>query len=301
MGWLNTSRLVIVAGKGGVGKTTVSAALAGAAAQRGHTVTAVTIGRSPLPHLLGCEVTPIHRILEEPTDAQIRCATLDPQDALASYLDENGLASLGRRMTRTGMLDLVATSTPGIKELLLLGRLRQVEQSEHTGVVIVDGPAAGHALALLRAPAAMRDMARSGRLLKQAELALAMLGDGQRSQVVLVTLPEHTPVAETIEAAFELEETVGVKLAPVVVNRCAPASPPAVPPTSQLWPQLPNEIAGLIDHTLDADHERHELQRTNIGALTERLGVPHIELPEAATRSGGVDLDALAATLEAGR
>lgn len=297
MGWLNTSRLVIVAGKGGVGKTTVSAALARAAADRGNNVTAVTIGPSQLPSLLDSDVTPMRQMFEERSDVSIRCTSLDPQDALASYLDDNGLASLGRRMTRTGMLDLVATSTPGIKELLLLGRLRQLEQSEQTGLVIVDGPAAGHALALLRAPAVIRDMARSGRLLKQAELALAMLGDGQRSQVVLVTLPEHTPVAETIEAAFELEESVGVKLAPVVVNRCAPPSPAAVPPTSQLWPALPVEVAGLVDRTLDADHERHELQQDNIRALTERLGVAHLELPDAATRNGRVDVDALAGVL----
>ena len=69
----------------------------------------------------------------------ITTVSLDPQRALGAYLDDHGLAALGRRMTRTGMLELVATATPGIKELLVLGQLRQLADADHTGTVVVDG------------------------------------------------------------------------------------------------------------------------------------------------------------------
>lgn len=292
------SRLVIVAGKGGVGKTTVACALSNVAVAAGHTVTAVSIGDNRLADELGVQPDAVDELLTSPGQpTSIRTCRLDPEEALGAYLEDNGLTSLGRRMSRTGMLELVATSTPGIKELLVLGRLRQLESSDHTGLVIVDGPAAGHAMALLRAPAAMSAMTRTGRLRDQAEQALQMLGDPGRTQVVLVTLPEHTPVSETIEAAYDLEEEVGVKLGPIIVNRCAPASPRCLPPTHRLCPSLPLSVAALIDTALDEDHLRHTAERVTIEELDSRLGVPRIELPDAPTRSGGVDHDRLSMAL----
>ncbi|MDG2112332.1 MAG: ArsA-related P-loop ATPase [Actinomycetota bacterium] len=296
------SRLVIVAGKGGVGKTTVAGTLAKVAAAAGATVTAVSIGDDRLARQLGVEPTPVDQLLVDPSaSGELRTCRLDPEEALGAYLEDNGLSGLGRRMSRTGMLELVATSTPGIKELLVLGRLRQLESAEHTGLVVADGPAAGHAMALLRAPAAMSTMTRSGRLRDQANQALEMLGDPIRTQVVLVTLPEHTPVSETIEAAFALEDEIGVALGPVIVNRCAPPALPCLPATGKLSSELPPEIAAMIDRALDEDHLRHAAERANVAELELRLGVPRIELPDAPTRSGGVDLDRLTATLTSDR
>lgn len=279
-----------------MGKTAVTAAACRALEAAGHDVTAASIGDAQLGDLLGVAATDFAEVVGVPSPG-MRFVHLDPQEALSSYLDDNGLMALGRRMSRTGMLELVATSTPGIKELLILGQLRQLESSEHTGTVVVDGPAAGHALALLRAPAAMAGLARSGRLRDQAESGLELLRDGTRCQVVLVTLPEHTPVSETVETAFELEDQIGVKLGPIVVNRCAAPAPAPVPPTSSLWPELDPEVARLVDRALGEDHARHLAERDNVEVLTDRLGIRTIELPDV-SRAGRVDLDALTTALD---
>ena len=259
---------------------------------------AASIGDDHLSALLGIEPTPVGALLETAgVTSVIRTASLDPQEALAAYLDENGLSNLGKRMSRSGMLELVATSTPGIKELLILGRLRQLEQSAHSDLVIADCPAAGHAMALLRSPASMSSVARSGRLQQQAAQALEMLADATRTQVVLVTLPEHTPVMETIEAAFGIEDEVGAKLGPILVNRCAPAAPPCQPPTATLAPGLPNGVGALVDRALEEDHARHGAEGSTIAELDRSLGIPHLELPDLSTPSGGVDLESLVAVL----
>ena len=251
-----------------------------------------------LADLLRLAPTPVESVLTGAELDQPTLVRIDPEEALAAYLEDNGLRMIGRRMSQTGMLELVATATPGIKELLVLGRLRQLERSEHVDLVIVDAPASGHALQLVRAPASMAGIARSGRLRSQADQALEMLGDPARTQVVLVTLPEHTPVQETVEAAFALEEEVGVALGPLVVNSCAPPSPPVRPPTSQIARGVPSSVCEVMDAALDEDHERHEAERALLTELRSRIGVPRLELPHVPTPSGGVDLAPLIDALD---
>jgi len=286
-----------VAGKGGVGKTTTAAALARVAVAGGHRVVAVAVGDGPLADLLEREPTPVESVLAgEELDALI-LVRIDPEEALAAYLQDNGLSVIGRRMARTGMLELVATATPAIKELLILGRLRQLEQSEHIDLVIVDGPASGHALELVKAPASMASIAKAGRLRSQAEQARNLLCDSARTQVVLVTLPEHTPIQETVEAAFDLEDEVGIALGPIIVNGCASPSPAVEPPTAQLAADVPRAVTDAMDAALEEAHLRHQAERELLAELRSAIGVPRIELPDAPTPSGGVDLVALIGAL----
>ena len=149
---------------------------------------------------------------------RIRARQIRPDDALADYLDRAGLRVLTDRLSRSGAMEVVATAAPGIRDLLALGKIRQIEQAGEADLVIVDAPAAGHALTFLTAAAGLAGSAASGPVREQAERVLEMFADDRRCQVVLVTLPEETPVAETVETAFALEEDVGIKLAPVVVN-----------------------------------------------------------------------------------
>ena len=83
---------------------------------------------------------------------------------------------------------------------------------------MVDGPAAGHAITFLTAASGLADSVRSGPIRTQADEVLEMLHDRARCQVVLVSLPEATPVNELIETAYALEDQVGVQLGPVVLN-----------------------------------------------------------------------------------
>ncbi len=220
------SQVVIVAGKGGVGKTTIAGAAALAAADEGRDVLIVEVdGSRATRRLLTVPDAGVEPMPSPTHGDRLMVAAIDPTEALALYLEEHGLGRFGGRLARSGTLELVATATPGIPDLVLLGRLRQLADRHSDRLVIVDGPAAGHAIALLSTPADIIDAVDSGRIRDQAEASLAFLSDQGRVAVNLVTLPQTTPVNETIEAAFTIEERLGVKLGPMVVNMVEPDLP----------------------------------------------------------------------------
>lgn len=219
------SRLVIVAGKGGVGKTVVSAALARVAAAHGLRTLLVEVEGSAAVHHQFADVTPLGYdptvlLGDDPVTgrAAVHGRRLTPDDALVDYLEGHGMRRVARRLARTGALEVVATATPGIKDILVLGKVKQLVAHPAIDLIVLDAPAAGHAVAFLRAASALAETARSGPIHHQATQVLAMLRDPRRCQVVLVTIPEETPVNELIETAYALEDEVGVRLGPIVVN-----------------------------------------------------------------------------------
>ncbi len=138
--------------------------------------------------------------------------------ALGEYLDSHGLSRVTRRLTTSGIIDVVATASPGIDDIVVLGKIKQLERSGQFDLVVVDGPAAGHAITFLLAAKSLLATVRGGPIHTQAGEVSEMLADPARCQVLLVTLPETTPVNEAIETARALEERIGVHLSPVVVN-----------------------------------------------------------------------------------
>ncbi len=249
------SRVFIVAGKGGVGKSTVSAALAVAARHSGLTSLLIETDGKPL-------------LIEPGDDPGFSAQTLTPSEALSEYLESRGLRRISRRLVSAGIVDVVASAAPGIDNLLVLAKVKQLERAQAADVIIVDGPAAGHAITMLRTPRALSDSVPVGPVRQQADDVLAMLSDETRCQVVLVTMPEPTPVNECVETAYALEEEVGVKLAPVVVNQCDLASriPIAVGANDMLV------RAAEFRNTRIAIHE-HECAE-----LTRRLPLPQLRL-----------------------
>lgn len=200
---LTTARVTVVAGKGGVGKTTVTAVLATAAAATGRRVLAVELdGKPVLAELLG----------------DVPHLALSAQMALEEYLCDHGFGRIAKRLSSSGVIDVVSTAAPGIDDIVVLGKIKQLERSDQWDVIIVDGPAAGHAVTMLTSAAGLCDAVSSGPVRSQADEVLEMLLDPTRLQVALVTLAETTPVHETVETAFRLEDRVGVRLAPVIVN-----------------------------------------------------------------------------------
>jgi anion-transporting ArsA/GET3 family ATPase len=220
--------VLIVAGKGGVGKTTVSAALARVASQAGLSPLLVELeGRSPVATLFG-HAGPLayeEVDLTSPGAAgagAVRGRTLTPDDALVEYLDDHGMRRISKRLTRAGLVDVIATAVPGIKDILVLGKVKQLERDRVADVIIVDAPAAGHAITFLESAQGLLDAVRVGPIRGQAEEVVELLSDPARSQVMLVTLPEETPVNELVDTAYALEDRVGIKLGPVVVNGLYP-------------------------------------------------------------------------------
>ncbi len=219
-----TSRLVIVAGKGGVGKTTVSATLASAAARVGLDTLVVDVeGSSGLPAMFGLDALGYDELTLVEADpslgrGSIRARTLTADDALIEYLEHHGLKRISKRLVSSGAIDVVATAAPGIKDILLLGKVKQLERSAQPDLIVLDAPAAGHAITFLQSARGLLDAVRVGPIHAQAREVLELLTDPARCRVVLVTLPEETPVNELVETAYQLEDRVGVHLSPIVVN-----------------------------------------------------------------------------------
>lgn len=130
-----SSRTIIVAGKGGVGKSTVSAALALAAAQAG--LTSLLIELDGKPSLVS-------------GTSHITVRHISPAAALTEYFETHGLARLSKRLVSSGIVDVVATAAPGIDDLLVLGKIKALERERAADIIIVDGPAAGHAVTFCR-------------------------------------------------------------------------------------------------------------------------------------------------------
>ena len=221
--------------------------------------------------------------LEEwPNGGRLRARQLTPETALRDYLDVSGLSAITNRMARTGAVDIIATAAPGIRDLLALGKIRQLEQGNAADLIIVDAPAAGHAITFLRAPTGLAGSAASGPVRHQAELVLDMFADEHRCQVMLATLPEEAAVNELIETAYSLEDLVGIRLAPLMVN-CR-------------WPEIdgladaldrrpPTSAPGPAERAARFRLDRIEAQQAEIQRLHDELPLPRLDLPFLFTTS----------------
>jgi anion-transporting ArsA/GET3 family ATPase len=162
-----SSRVVIVAGKGGVGKTTVAATLATAAARTGASVLVVEVeGKSGLATCFGVPSLDYEDVEVRPG---LSVRTLTPDDALLEYMDDRGLQRISRRMVTSGTLDIVATAVPGMRDILLLGKVKQLEQSRAADLIVLDAPAAGfypapHAFRITEIPGKTDQHAQPDRL-----------------------------------------------------------------------------------------------------------------------------------------
>jgi Mrp family chromosome partitioning ATPase len=281
----SASRVVIVAGKGGVGKTTVTAALAITAARAGKSVLIVEVeGKSGLPAMFDAPTLGYDEI---DLDLRVRARFLTPDAALIDYLVSHGLKRISRRLASSGALEVVATAVPGMKDILVLGKVKSIEEARTADLIIVDAPAAGHAVTFLLSARGLLDAVRVGPIRKQAQDVVDLLSDPKRCQVMLVTLAEETPVSEVIDTAFAIEDRAGVSLGPVVVNGCFAPLPVAVSANASSILDdaracdrfVSRREADDLAHAAAFLAERHVLQHEQIQRLRERLPLPQIELP----------------------
>src|SRR5438105_1227253 len=303
----STSRVVIVAGKGGVGKTTVTGALAVAAARAGRSVLVVEVeGKSGLPAMFGA---PPLEYEEIQLDDRVRARFLTPDAALVDYLVSHGMKRISKRLVHSGALEVVATAVPGMKDILVLGKVKSLEESRTADLLIVDAPAAGHAITFLLSARGLLDAVQVGPVRKQAQDVIGLLSDPARCQVLLVTLPEETPVSEAIDTAFAIEDRAGVALGPIVVNQCFAALPDdvSIDPNDILHDAetcrrfVSDREARDLAHAAAFRQERHRLQHDQIERLAKRLPLPQIELPFVFTPDiTRPQLDVLADALTAG-
>ncbi|MPZ90997.1 MAG: P-loop NTPase [Actinobacteria bacterium] len=217
-------KILIVSGKGGVGKTTVAAALALVAARHGRKVCMAEIDRKgTLPKLFGGgEVT------YEPRELSpgVWGLNIIPEDALAEYLRvQYHMSRISRVFRSTHFVDYITTAAPGLKDILVLGKIWYLEQDrDHGGgahgfdTIIVDAPAAGHMATFLKAPQGLADAVRLGPVRRQSEWLNDMLTDPKRSRVHLVSLAEEIPASETLETSEALDKELGISQGAVFAN-----------------------------------------------------------------------------------
>ena len=265
--------LLIVAGKGGVGKTVLTAAVGTETARAGHSTLLIELGgQKQLLTLVHDGPADISDLAEPDDEGIIKLGEnmswlgISPDRLLAGWLSGRSMGLIADRLERSGALSVIATSVPGIKDVLLIGYLRRLVDLGRFDRIIVDGPASGRARELLRAPMMVAQAASEGPIYDQASRGHELLTNAEQAALLLVTLPEETPVNETIETAFDAEDEPGIHLAGVVVNRVFPnVKPPAA------FDKHP--FGAAVKRRYDSNVEQCE-------RLTNELPVPQWTTPE---------------------
>jgi anion-transporting ArsA/GET3 family ATPase len=219
---LLSKRLVFVTGKGGVGKSTISAALALKAARDGKRVLVCEVrAHERISALLGHgPVGPEIKRLEPHLDA----VDIETSAAFREYaLMKLKFQAVYKVVFENRLMKYALRAIPSIAEIVTLGKIVFHVGERHGSrprwdVVIVDAPATGHALSLLRTPQTILDSVPAGAMADEMRHIQRVLGDPAQTGLVLVTLPEEMPVNETIELDRELARTVPIERSAVVLN-----------------------------------------------------------------------------------
>lgn len=289
--WLTSAQVAIVAGKGGVGSSTVAAAAALAAARNGADVLFVAVdGRPGMGPLLGGrELDATDRILRRIKGAgQVRGRTIPADQAFGDYMELKGVGGMLRRAASAASLPMIAAATPGLEHLLVLGKIKELARDRAADLIIVDAPPAGHAAPFLRSATGLSDVVQSGPIREQSVEVDEMLRDPSRCRAMIVTLAEETPVTEALELAEELRRDVGMDIMATVVNGCWKDRPglaksPAMAARSHKGVTLSAAAKEALASSTDFGRERLERQREQIDRVRSQTDGPVVTLPRLAT------------------
>ena len=212
-------RLLIVGGKGGTGKSLVSASLAELAAFRGLKVLLIAADGSPGAAAL-FDVDPEHEPIEVARNLSV--LQIESEASLQEFvkLQLGALGAVAGPVARA--FNFVADAAPGVSELLLVGKYAHEVRSGSWDLVVVDAASSGHLLGELAAPSNVAEIAPIGRLARETGWIIDLLNDPGVTGVINVTLAEEVPVSETIEFVGRLSSDTPANLGAVVVNRTRP-------------------------------------------------------------------------------
>jgi anion-transporting ArsA/GET3 family ATPase len=218
-------RLVFVTGKGGVGRSTVASALGLAAARAGRRVILCEVAQQErMSRMFRREGVGWEEAELRPGLAAI---SIDPQLAMEEYLRvQVGNRALFHLLFDNRIFQYLAAAAPGARELVTMGKVWELAQLERPwsddatryDLVVVDAPATGHGLGLLRVPRTFSDVARVGPIRRHADRIDAFVRDSRRTGIVTVAMPEEMPVTETLEFRDRLDAEMEMAIDLVVMN-----------------------------------------------------------------------------------
>ena len=310
---MSKTRLHFVTGKGGTGKSTVAAALALTLASGGRKVLLIEVeGRQGIAQLFDVPPLPYKelKIATAEHGGQVNALAIDIEAAFLEYLDMfYNLGIAGRAMRRIGAIEFATTIAPGLRDVLLTGKIKESvirvgkDKLPVYDAIVVDAPPTGRIARFLDVTRAVSDLAKGGPVYSQAEGVVKILHSDQTA-IHLVTLLEALPMQETIEAIDELQG-LGLPIGSVIVNRnialylepddLAKAAEGDVDADAvhaglaAAGIKLPDaDFAGLLTETIQ--HATRITARAATAEQLDELKVPRLELP---TIADGVDLGSL--------
>lgn len=304
-------RLVFVTGKGGVGKSTVAIALGMVAAAHGRrTIVAELASQRRAQDAFDVDAD---RFEEVELGGGLHAISIDPQDAMEEYLRVKA-GAVGQMLGSSRLFQVFAMATPGMRELLSIGKVwelaqleRRTEDAAPYDFVVVDAPATGHGVGILRTPRTFADIARVGPIARQGRIIADTIADREFTGVVAVATPEEMAVNETL-ALGEAIAADALELDLVVLNALYPTRF-ADREIARLQKALDASESPLARSALRAalsEHDRAAVHQEQRARLADGLGHAPAELPYLFCEQLGqpelVHLaDALAAQLEGGR
>jgi anion-transporting ArsA/GET3 family ATPase len=221
-------RVIFVTGKGGVGKSTVAAALGVAAAREGKRAIVCEVAQQErMSRFFERQGVGYH---ETEISPNLFAFSIDPQRALEEYLLlQIKVKAVYELMFKNRVFTYFAAATPGLRELVTIGKVwelaqldRRVKRGAKYDVVIVDAPATGHGLGILKTPKTFGDIARVGPIKRQADAIYGFVTDPKLTSVCAVAWPEEMPVNETLDLQRSLKRELGLKLDEVFMNGIYP-------------------------------------------------------------------------------
>ncbi len=305
-------RLLVVAGKGGVGKTSIACALGVAAAQLGkRALLAEVDGAGRAAQLLGVEPAPVGKA--QPVNESLSVISLEGSAALAEYLRIIlPVKRVLEAVFTSRIYQYFVAAAPGLKELMTIGKIwYEAERRDEHGrrcwdIVIMDAPATGHSLQYLRMPRAAYEAFGDGLVRRESQLLIDLLTDPERCAVNLVTTAEEMPVNETIEMYRQIVNELQLPLGCLFVNRTHHADfrGKDVDRLQQSISHVhnPNERA-LVEEVISRGREEvgwSEIHQRYLRRLTDEVSLPVIEVPFMfAEEFGAAQVRAIAAELPA--